>query len=154
MISEDEAFWAGIAVATMMLGGGFSMIFLPNFTGFGSVVLALGLMTMAMTIQLRAKPMEQMESLAPIESRSLTPTVPIESQIPVFEQGSEEFVNLGSEASNEQESARATSDEHVEPTPLLPDELPETEPQSPPSPTTPPTQEKPKEQPQTTPPAN
>lgn len=154
MISEDEAFWAGIAVATMMLGGGFSMIFLPNFTGFGSVVLALGLMTMALTIQLRAKPIEQIESMAPIESRSLTPTVPIESQMPEFEPIPDEFVNGGSEASNEQESARATSDEHAEPTPLLPDELPETEPHTPPAPSTPPTQEKPKEQPQTTPPAN
>lgn len=154
MITEDEAFWSGIAVATMMLGGGFSMIFLPSFTGFGSVVLALGLMTMAMTIQLRAKPVEQIESMGSIESRSLTPTMPIESQMPEFESMPDEFVNGGEEGSNQEESERAASEEHAEPVPLLPDELPETEPQVPRAPPAPPVEEKPKEQPQTAPPAN
>lgn len=154
MITEDEAFWAGIAVATMMLGGGFSMIFLPNFTGFGSVVLALGLMTMALTIQLRAKPVEQIEPMAPIESRILTPTAPIESQVSEFEPRTEESVSAESEASGEQESGPTTSEGHVEPAPLLPVELPDTEPQGPTTLQTPPTEEKPKEQPQVTPPAN
>jgi len=78
MITEDEAFWAGIAVAVMMLGGGFSMLFLHTFTGFGAVVLALGLMTMALTIQMRAKSIEQYEVPTPYEPRILAPT-PIES---------------------------------------------------------------------------
>lgn len=79
MISEDEAFWAGIAVATMMLGGGFSMLFLRTLTGEGAIVLALGLMTMALTIQLRAKPRRYAEGWSPFESRALAPTPPIES---------------------------------------------------------------------------
>jgi len=153
MISEDEAFWAGIAVATMMLGGGFSMLFLQNFTGFGSVVLALGLMTMALTIQLRAKPVEQIEPMSPFESHILTPTPPIESQEPDFEARAEECVSAVSEASGEQESTK-TSEEQAEPAPLLPVELPETEPQSPPPPQPPAANEKPQEQPQVAPPAN
>jgi outer membrane biosynthesis protein TonB len=79
MIHEDEAFWAGIAVATLMLGGGFSMLFLRTLTGEGAVVLALGLMTMALTMQMRAKPRRYFESWSPMEARSLTPTLPVES---------------------------------------------------------------------------
>jgi len=79
MISEDEAFWSGIAVATMMLGGGFSMLFLRALTGEGAVVLALGLMTMALTIQMRAKPRRYIDSWNPMESRAMTPTPRIES---------------------------------------------------------------------------
>ena len=79
MIPEDEAFWAGIAVATMMLGGGFSMLFLRTLTGEGAIVLALGLMTMALTIQLRAKPQRYVEGWTPSESRALAPTPPVES---------------------------------------------------------------------------
>jgi len=79
MITEDEAFWAGIAVATLMLGGGFSMLFLRALTGEGAVVLALGLMTMALTIQMRAKPQRYIDSWSPMESRAMTPTPLIES---------------------------------------------------------------------------
>jgi outer membrane biosynthesis protein TonB len=79
MIHEDEAFWAGIAVATLMLGGGFSMLFLRTLTGEGAVVLALGLMTMALTIQMQAKPRRYIDSWSPLEARSLTPTPPVES---------------------------------------------------------------------------
>jgi len=85
MITEEEAFWAGIAVAVMMLGGGFSMLFLQAFTGFGAVVLALGLMTMALTIQMRAKSVEQFEP--PYESQVLTSTPPIESSRETGETG-------------------------------------------------------------------
>jgi len=79
MITEEEAFWSGIAVATLMLGGGFSMLFLRALTGEGAVVLALGLMTMALTIQMRAKPRRYIDSWNPMESRAMTPTPRIES---------------------------------------------------------------------------
>ena len=79
MITEEEAFWSGIAVATLMLGGGFSMLFLRALTGEGAVVLALGLMTMALTIQMRAKPRRYIDSWNPMESRAMTPTPLIES---------------------------------------------------------------------------
>ena len=79
MIREDEAFWAGIAVATLMLGGGFSMLFLRTLTGEGAVVLAIGLMTMTLTMQLRAKPRRYVESWTPVEARSLPPTEPVEA---------------------------------------------------------------------------
>jgi len=79
MIYEDEAFWAGIAVATLMLGGGFSMLFLRTLTGEAAVVLALGLTTMVLTMQMRARPRKYIESLSLTEDRATTPTPPIES---------------------------------------------------------------------------
>jgi len=79
MISEEEAFWSGIAVATLMLGGGFSMLFLRALTGEGAVVLALGLMTMALTIQMRARPRRYVDSWSPVEARAMTPIPPAES---------------------------------------------------------------------------
>ena len=79
MITEDEAFWSGIAVATLMLGGGFSMLFLRTLTGEGAVVLALGLMTMALTIQMRARPRRFVDSWSPVEARAMTPIPPAES---------------------------------------------------------------------------
>ena len=84
MINQDEAFWAGIAVATMMLGGGFSMLFIRAYTGYGAIVLSLGLMTMALTIQARAKATEYyVEPTPPVESQVLVPTAPVEYSTPL-----------------------------------------------------------------------
>jgi len=172
MITEEEAFWAGIAVAVMMLGGGFSMLFLQTFTGYGAVVLALGLMTMALTIQMRAKSIEQFETRTLYESQVQTSTPPIESPREIAEtQPSPEPSQV--EAKTEQppsepheepaEEVKPTEpSEHVEPTPTestqptQPVEQPITEPQQPPEPQLPAeekieppkSEETPKEEPQ------
>jgi len=126
MIAEDEAFWAGIAVATMMLGGGFSMLFLRELTGQGAVVLALGLMTMALTIQLRAKPRRYIEGWSPYESRALTPTPPVESptesEQPQPEVEAEQQPSQPHEAA---ESAEQPQPDIVQPAPEQPPEQPE-----------------------------
>jgi len=140
MISEEEAFWAGIAVAVMMLGGGFSMLFLQAYTGYGAVVLALGLLTMALTMQMRAKPIEQIEAMASFESRVLTPTPPIESPRETVEtqptpEPAHEVETEPSQSSESTESAEPEPSEpaesvepveHVEPT--EPAETPTAEP--------------------------
>jgi len=159
MITEDEAFWAGIAVAVMMLGGGFSMLFILTLTGYGAVVLSLGLMTMALTIQMRAKPIEQYETPTPYESRILAPT-PIESPTETEEtQPSPESpkVEAKTEQQSSAESAEPEPSERAEPTPPI--EQPANEPPQPQQPqqpqapaeekTEPPKiVEKPKEEPQ------
>jgi hypothetical protein len=53
MADEKEAFWAGMAVAVIMLASGFSMLFIETFTGFGAVVLSMGVMTMMLSLMLR-----------------------------------------------------------------------------------------------------
>jgi len=148
MITEDEAFWAGIAVATMMLGGGFSMLFLHTYTGYGAVVLALGLLTMAITIQMRAKPPELLEVYTPTPVEGIVPTPPMEN-------------------TNEKKKPSATETKPEPPRNEPPKELaqqtqpPTTEPVAPPQPQAPQpqsveapkTEEKPKEEPQVAPPA-
>jgi len=132
MIAEDEAFWAGIAVATMMLGGGFSMLFLRALTGEGAVVLALGLMTMALTIQLRAKPRRYIEGWTPYESRVLAPTQPIESPTePETVQTETEVEQQSSQPQEEaQEPAEQPQPEVVQP-PEQPAEQPPAQPEPP-----------------------
>jgi len=53
MPDENEAFWAGMAVAIIMLASGFSMIFTGPYIGFGAVVLSMGVMTMMLSLMLR-----------------------------------------------------------------------------------------------------
>jgi len=53
MADEKEAFWAGMAVAIIMLASGFSMLFLGSYTGFGAVVLSMGVMTMMLSLMVR-----------------------------------------------------------------------------------------------------
>ncbi len=174
MITEDEAFWAGIAVATMMLGGGFSMLFLNNFTGYGAVVLAMGLMTMALTIQMSAKPSEHIEFYTPIPSEKMTPTPPIEDTNEP-EKLPEERQVAETETKTEQptnEPAQEPPKEHPEeqaPQTETPQTQPPAEPVAPPQPQEPAPQnpepqpqtvepprieEKPQEGPQVTPPAS
>jgi len=169
MITEEEAFWAGIAVATMMLGGGFSMLFLSAYTGFGAVVLALGLMTMALTMQMRAKVIEEAETTTPIVSRILVPTPPIESQNQI-EKTKESLEPSQTEAKTEpppseshekpggsvEQNEQAESTEPTEQSTTQPTEPPTTEPIAPAQPQAsaeeksepPKSEEKPKEEPQ------
>lgn len=151
MINEDEAFWAGIAVAVMMLGGGFSMLFLQTFTGFGAVVLALGLMTMALTIQMRAKPVDEYVASSLYESSMLpSPTAPIESPREIIEpQPKTEPLQEA-----KPEPAEQSKPANAEPTPPI--EQPAPQPQQPAQPQVPveekpqppKPEEKPKEEPQ------
>jgi len=53
MIDENEAFRAGLAIAVIMLASGFSMLFVPTYTGDGAVVLSLGVMTMVLVLMLK-----------------------------------------------------------------------------------------------------
>jgi len=53
MIEENEAFKAGLIIAVIMLASGFSMLFVPAYTGSGAVVLSLGVMTMVLVLMTR-----------------------------------------------------------------------------------------------------
>jgi len=130
MIPEDEAFWAGIAVATMMLGGGFSMLFLRALTGEGAVVLSLGLMTMALTIQLRAKPRRYIEGWNPYESRAMTPTPPIESPTEPEQTQTETETKTEQQPDQPQEEA-AEPNQQPEPDQPQAPEQPEAQPEPP-----------------------
>ena len=53
MVDENEAFKAGLAISVLMLASGFSMLFIPTFTGDGAVVLSLGVMTMVLVLMIK-----------------------------------------------------------------------------------------------------
>lgn len=125
MIDEEEAFWAGIAVAALMLGGGFSMLFMRTLIGEAAVVLALGLTTMVLTMQMRARPRRYIEPLSPVEARELAPTPPVES--------STEPEQTQTETQAEQQTSQP-QEEAIKPEATKPIEQPQPKPVEPPQP--------------------
>jgi len=53
-MEEREAYWTGLTVAVIMLGSGFSLLFIPTYTGYGAVILSLGVMTMIVVLMTKA----------------------------------------------------------------------------------------------------
>lgn len=53
-MDENEAYWAGLAVSMVMLGSGFSLLLFPMFTGYGAVILSMGIMTMIVVLMTKA----------------------------------------------------------------------------------------------------
>jgi outer membrane biosynthesis protein TonB len=134
-----------------MLGGGFSMLFLYAFTGFGAIVLALGLMTMALIIQMRAKAVDEAKYPTPYESRVSTPTKLIASPRETIETQTKPTFDPAPERAQTEEK----TDEPLESEPTEP-QTDQVQPSQPPQPQVPieqktePTspEEKPKEEPQ------
>ena len=54
LLDENEAYWAGLIVSTVMLGSGFSLLLFPVFTGYGAIILSLGIMTMIVVLMTKA----------------------------------------------------------------------------------------------------
>ncbi len=54
VLDENEAYWAGLIVATVMLGSGFSLLLFPVLMGYGAVILSLGIMTMIVVLMTKA----------------------------------------------------------------------------------------------------
>lgn len=53
-MDEGEAYWAGLTVSVIMLGSGFALLLAPAFTGYGAVILSLGVMTMIVVLMTKA----------------------------------------------------------------------------------------------------
>jgi len=53
-MEENEAYWAGLVVAVIMLGSGFSLLLFPTYAGYGAVILSLGVMTMILVLMTKA----------------------------------------------------------------------------------------------------
>jgi len=54
ILDEKEAYWAGLVVATAMVGSGFSLLLFPVFMGYGAVIMSLGIMTMIVVLMTKA----------------------------------------------------------------------------------------------------
>ena len=53
-MEENESYWAGLVVAAIMMGSGFSLLLFPVFTGYGAVIMSLGIMTMIVVLMTKA----------------------------------------------------------------------------------------------------
>ena len=53
-MEDNEPYWAGLVVAAIMLGSGFSLLLFPVFTGYGAVIMSLGIMTMVVVLMTKA----------------------------------------------------------------------------------------------------
>ena len=53
-MEENESYWAGLIVAAIMMGSGFSLLLFPVFTGYGAVIMSLGIMTMTVVLMTKA----------------------------------------------------------------------------------------------------
>lgn len=53
-MEENEPYWAGLIVAAIMMGSGFSLLLFPVFTGYGAVIMSLGIMTMIVVLMTKA----------------------------------------------------------------------------------------------------
>ena len=53
-MEENEPYWAGLIVAAIMMGSGFSLLCFPVFTGYGAVIMSLGIMTMIVVLMTKA----------------------------------------------------------------------------------------------------
>ena len=53
-LEENEPYWAGLVVAAIMLGSGFSLLMFPAFMGYGAVIMSLGIMTMVVVLMTKA----------------------------------------------------------------------------------------------------
>jgi len=58
---DNEDVLLGMTIAAVILGIGLSMFLLPNYTGYGAVVLAIGMMTLALMITARPKVIERVK---------------------------------------------------------------------------------------------
>ena len=54
ILEENEPYWAGLVVAAIMLGSGFSLLMFPAFMGYGAIIMSLGIMTMVVVLMTKA----------------------------------------------------------------------------------------------------
>lgn len=53
-LNENEPYWAGLVIAAIMLGSGFSLLLFPVFTGYGAIIMSLGIMTIVVVLMTKA----------------------------------------------------------------------------------------------------
>jgi len=120
---NNEDVLLGMTIASVILGIGLSMFFFQPYTGYGAVVLAIGMMTLALMITARPRVIERVKReivLQPSKQTEPTPITPPTFVIPSSEPSSQ--VSAGSES---EQASTANVTEHPsteEATPPQPEE--------------------------------
>jgi len=82
---NNEDVLLGMTIASIILGIGLSMFFIQPYTGYGAVVLAIGMMTLALMITARPRVIERVKReivLQPSKQAEPTPITPPTFVIP------------------------------------------------------------------------
>lgn len=118
----------GMTIASIILGIGLSMFFIQPYTGYGGVVLAIGMMTLALMITARPRVIERVKReivLQPSKQAAPTPITPPTFVIPSPTPSTE----VSAESQSEQASTATVSEypqteetQTVEPTQPQPEE--------------------------------
>jgi len=104
----------GMTIGAIILGIGLSMFFIQPYTGYGAVVLAIGMMTLALMITARPRVIERVKReivLQPTRQTEPTPVTPPTIVIP----SPEPSAQVSAEGQSEQvQSATLTEDQQTE----------------------------------------
>jgi len=125
----------GMTIASVILGIGLSMFFIYPYTGYGAVVLAIGMMTLALMITARPRVIERVKReivLQPTRQAEPTPITPPTFVIPTSEpstQVSDE--SQSEEASTTTPTEQPQTEEVAQPQEVRPEETQTVEPTKP-----------------------
>jgi hypothetical protein len=106
---DNEDVLLGMTIAAIILGIGGSLFFINPYTGYGAVVLAIGMMTLALMITARPRVIERVRReivLQPTKQAEPTPITPPTFVIPTAEPPKQ----VSPEARNEQATPTTTSE--------------------------------------------
>jgi len=116
---DNEDILLGMTIASIILGIGISMFFIPSYTGYGAVVLAIGMMTLALMITARPKVIERVRTVVARSQPQQTQPAPITPPVIVIPatvtppQVSDE--NRGQEAQKTSPEERPKTEETTQP---------------------------------------
>jgi len=132
---DNEDVLLGMTIASIILGIGLSMFFIYPYTGYGAVVLAIGMMTLALMITARPRVIERVKReivLQPSRQSEPTPITPPTFVIPTSEpstQVSDE--SQSEEASTTTPPEQPQTEEVAQPQEVRPEETQTVEPTQP-----------------------
>lgn len=112
----------GMTIASIILGIGLSMFFIHPYTGYGAVVLAVGMMTLALMITARPRVIERVKREIVLQPSKQTEPTPITPPT---------FVIPSSTPSTEAVSEHAETEEEIAPTETKSEEPQTVEPAAP-----------------------
>jgi len=110
---DNEDVLLGMTIASIILGIGLSMFFIHPYTGYGAVVLAIGMMTLALMITAKPRVIERVKReivLQPSRQAEPTPITPPTFVIPTQEPSTEPSTQTSAENQSEQAPAATVTE--------------------------------------------
>jgi len=126
---DNQDVLLGLTIASIILGIGVSMFFIQPYTGYGAVVLAIGMMTLALMITARPRVIERVKReivLQPSKQVEPTPISPPTFVIP----STEPSTQVSTESQSEEAPTPAVTEQPATEEAAPPQEIKPEEPQT------------------------